>query len=349
MSDPRESPDSRDPRPRTVILLQYTGIGDVIWHIPYFAAVARASQGGRITLVAQPSTQAKVLLANEPWVESFIDHDYRPRLSDQRRGQHGGLRGMLSMAATLREGRYDRIVIFSGRASRGLLAALSGIPKRLGYGYRFWQRIFLTEGPYIEAHRTGSVEAYPEASAFCVAHGFCQAPIVPRFSAPPALVEAMRKRLAPLPRPLYALAIGTSEARKQWGEANFAELASALCASGAGVVLLGGPQERQLAQAIQARVPQNWRDQVHVLTDAPLLGSVAALQVVDACIGNDTGMIQIAAAAAKPTYALLGNRPVLDHDPLLVSLLAPTLADVSVAQVLKALGVSPRPIAGQPA
>src|SRR3989344_2389025 len=92
MSAPRESTDSRDSRPRTVVLLQYTGIGDVIWHIPYFEAVARTSQGGRITLVAQPSTQAKVLLANEPWAESFIDHDYRPRLSDQRRPPAPGLR-----------------------------------------------------------------------------------------------------------------------------------------------------------------------------------------------------------------------------------------------------------------
>ena len=340
MSAPRESTDSRDSRPRTVVLLQYTGIGDVIWHIPYFEAVARTSQGGRITLVAQPSTQAKVLLANEPWAESFIDHDYRPRLSDKRRGRHGGLRGMLSMAGALREGHFDRIVIFSGRASRGLLAALSGIPQRLGYGYRFWQRIFLTQGPYIQPHRTGSVEAYPEASAFCVAHGFCEAPIVPRFSAPAALVEAMRTRLATLPRPLYALAIGTSEERKQWGGQKFAELASALCAQGAGVVLLGGPQERELAQAILARIPSTHHDQVHLLTDAPLLGSVAALQVVDACIGNDTGMIQIAAAAAKPTFALLGNRPVLDHDPLLVSVLAPSLADVSVAQVLDTIGAN---------
>jgi heptosyltransferase-2 len=325
--------------PRTVVLLQYTGIGDVIWHIPYFEAVAKTSQGGRITLVAQPSTQARALLVNEPWIEAFIDHDYRPRLSDQRRGKHGGLRGMLTMASTLREGRFDRIILFSGRASRGLLASLSGIPMRLGYGYRFWQRIFLTEGPYIQPHRTGSVEAYPEASAFCVAHRFCDAPIVPRFSAPEALVHAMRNRLASLSRPLYALAIGTSEARKQWGQRNFAELASALCARGAGVVLLGGPQEHQLAQDIRALMDPSWHDRAHVLTDAPLLGSVAALQVVDACIGNDTGMIQIAAAAAKPTYALLGNRPALDHDPLMTSILAPSLAEVSVAQVLDAIGM----------
>ena len=30
---------SNDKRPRTVVLLQYTGIGDLIWHIQYFKAV----------------------------------------------------------------------------------------------------------------------------------------------------------------------------------------------------------------------------------------------------------------------------------------------------------------------
>lgn len=349
MSEPRESRDSRDPRPRTVIMLQYTGIGDVIWHIPYFEAVAKTSQGGRITLMAQPSTQARALLAHEPWAEAFIDHDYRPRRSDQRHGKHSGLRGMLTMARTLREGHFDRIVLFSGRTSRGLLAALSGIPCRLGYGYRLWQRLFLTEGPYIQPNRSGSVEAYPEASAFCVAHGFCDAPIVPRFSAPETLISTMRARLAYLPRPLYALAIGTSEARKQWGEQNFAELASALCAQEMGVVLLGGAQERQLAQAILARIAPHHHPQVHVLTDAPLLGSVAALQTVDACIGNDTGMIQVAAAAAKPTYALLGDRPPLNHDPLMVSILAPSLADISAAQVIDTIGMNSQKCTGLPA
>ncbi len=318
-------------------MLQYTGIGDVIWHVPYFEAVAKASRGGRITVMAQPSTQYKVLLANQPWIEGFIDHDYRPRLSDGRRGQHGGLRGMLTVARTLRAQRFDRMVLFSGRASRGLIAALSGIPERLGYGYRFWQRIFLTRGPYIQAHKTGSVEAYPEASAFCVAQGFCAAPIVPRFPAPAELLSAMHDRLKHLPRPLYALAIGTSEARKQWGAQNFADLAQALCQRGAGIILLGGPQERELAQDILTRIPSDSHPQVHVITDAPLMGSVAALHVVDQCIGNDTGMVQIAAAAAKPTYALLGNRPPLDHDPLMHGLHAPNLALVTVEQVLRAI------------
>ena len=49
----------------------------------------------------------------------------------------------------------------------------------------------------------------------------------------------MQERLAHLPRPLYALAIGTSETHKQWGVERFAQLATRLIEQGAGVILLG--------------------------------------------------------------------------------------------------------------
>ena len=66
-----------DHRPRTVVLLQYTGIGDLVWHIQYFKAVAQHSHGGRVTVVAQPSTLARAFISHEPWVEAVIDHDAR--------------------------------------------------------------------------------------------------------------------------------------------------------------------------------------------------------------------------------------------------------------------------------
>jgi len=65
-------------RPRTVVLLQYTGIGDLVWHIPYFKRLAELSANGQITVVAQPSTLARHFIGHEPWVEAVIDHDHRP-------------------------------------------------------------------------------------------------------------------------------------------------------------------------------------------------------------------------------------------------------------------------------
>ena len=344
------TPDAteQDHRPRTVVVLQYAGIGDLIWHIPYFKAVAAQSQGQRITLLAQPSTLARHFLGAEPWIERVIDHDHRPRRTEKRKGKHAGLLGMWRMARELRQGHFDRIVLFSGRPSRGLIAALSGIPQRLGFGYNRLQRLFLNKPPYIERYRGPSLAFYPEASAFAVAQGFCDAPIVPRLDLPAEQVSKMTARLAHLPRPLYAFAIGTSETYKQWGAQNFADLACALIAEGGGVMLLGGPGETALAQEIEGLIPEKVRHSLATVTDAPVLGSAAALQIADFCVGNDTGMTNVAAAVGRPSFVIIGSRPTLDQDPVnMHNVTAEKLSDITVERVLdllsKARSSSPSP------
>lgn len=328
-------PSSNDSRPRTVVLLQYAGIGDLVWHIPYFKLIADQSQDGRVTVVAQPSTLTRAFIGKEPWVDEVIDHDHRPRRGEKRRGKHAGFAGMWRMAQQLKAGRFDRIILFSGRPSRGLVAWLSGIGIRQGFGYRFLQRMFLNSGPFIEAYKGPSLAVYPEASAFMVAHGYCPEPIVPHLHPPTELLAQMQTRLANMPHPLYAFAIGTSETHKQWGVQNYADLACALIAEGAGVMLLGGPGEVALAREIEALIPDKVRHALTTVTDAPVLGSAAALQVADFCVGNDTGMVNVAAAVGRPSFVIIGSRPTLDQDPQnMRNVTAARLSDITVEHVL---------------
>lgn len=323
-----------DNRPRTVVMLQYAGIGDLIWHIQYFKMVADTSRGGKVTVVAQPSTLTRAFIGKEPWVESVIDHDHRPRRGERRRGAHAGLTGMWRMARQLKQGRFDRIILFSGRPSRGLIAWMSGIPVRMGYGYRLLQRIFLNQGPYIRAYDGDALAVYPEASAFMIAHGFCKTAVVPHLAPPPEQLATMEERLAALPRPLYAFAIGTSEPHKQWGVEKFAELAMRLIREGSGVLLIGGPAEVALARDIEARIPADFRHGLVTVTDAPVLGSAAALRVASACVGNDTGMVNVAAAVGRPSFVIIGARPWLNQDPQnMHNIRAERLSDIDVDQV----------------
>lgn len=328
-------------QPRTVVMLQYTGIGDFIWHIQYFKKIAEQSQNGKVSIVVQPSTLAKNLIGDQPWVEAIIDHDHRPRRGEKRKGRHAGLSGMWRMAKELKNGQFDRIILFSGRNSRGLIAWLSGIPIRQGFGYRILQRWCLNSGPYIQAYKGQSLAVYPEASAFMIAQGYCSEPIVPKLDVSEAHREQMSKRLAHLPRPLYALAIGTSETHKQWGEENYASLAQHLLDQGAGVLIVGGPAEQSLAQKIKARLsmPNGQAPAaLELVTDTPVLGSAAALACSDRCVGNDTGMINVAPAVGTKSYVVIGARGTLDHDPInLKNIRADSLAKISVATVLAEL------------
>ncbi|MDR0352113.1 MAG: hypothetical protein LBI02_01725, partial [Opitutaceae bacterium] len=325
----------RDSRPRTVVLQQYAGIGDFIWHIPYFREAARRSRGGRVAVISQPSTFARELLAHESWVEEVIDYDHRRRKHDRATARkHAGLLGMWKMARELRERRFERALFFTHRPNRAVVAWLAGIPRRSAYGFGWLQRLFLTEGPFIKPYRGPSLEVYRNASAFAIAHGLCSGPIVPKMTVPVEVVERMRRAVSGLPQPFYALAIGTSEPRKQWGKQNFIALATALLEQGKGVLLTGGPGEDGLACEIEAGVPEGLRGAIAHLTRARILESAAALSLARACVGNDTGAVNIAAACGRPAYVVLGARKLIDHDPLVHMLTAPRLADITVAEVL---------------
>ena len=141
-----------------------------------------------------------------------------------------------------------------------------------------------------------------------------------------------------MPRPLYAFAIGTSETHKQWGVQNYADLACALIADGAGVMLLGGPAEVQIAKDIEALIPDKARHALTLVTDAPVLGSAAALQAADFCVGNDTGMVNVAAAVGREPISTKLGRPTLDQDPVnMRNVTAAKLSDITVERVLDLL------------
>jgi len=324
-----------DPRPRTAVLLQQNGMGDLVWHAEYFRRVAATSRDGQVTLVAPPTVMARELLGHEPWLREVIDFDRRPRRSENRRGRHSGIAGLLRFARELAPRRLERIVLFSDHPLRALFAAWrAGIGVRVGYGTTWLQRRLLSASPWIQRYEGPAVASYKEASAFAMAQGWCDAPLVPRISVRPDALARMQARLAPLPRPLHALAIGASEPFKQWGEGHFVELTQLLADRGHGVVLLGGPAEAALAQAILARIDAPLRARVTVLTDGSVADSVAALSLAQSCIGNDTGAVQIAAAVGTPTFVVLGPRPPLEHDPQTMRLVqAPSLQDIHAADV----------------
>lgn len=323
--------------PRTLVVLHRSGIGDLVWHIPYLRAIAERSAEGRITLLARPSCKAPDVLAGEHFIEQVIEFDRKPRASEGRTGRDEGIGAQFALARRLRAGRFARVYIFSSRVRYAVLALLAGIPWRAGFGFSFAERLFLNQPPYIERHRGAGNWVYPEATAFAMAHGFAHGPLVPRMAVRIDVLSKMAAELAHLPRPRYALAIGASEERKNWGAERFAELAGHLTARGCGVIVLGGPAETDLAAQIVDSVPITQRQQVRAFAQASIQRSAAALRQCDFCVGNDTGVLNMAAANEVPTLGMFGTTPPLAHDPLVSGIEGEGMAAIHVKAVLAQL------------
>ena len=109
--------------------------------------------------------------------------------------------------------------------------------------------------------------------------------------------------------PVLALGPTANWRGKQWPGENFAELARRLTASdgilpGAAVIILGAASERAAAAAAIDSLPAA---QVHDLVGKlDLLTAAALLARCDFYIGNDSGLMHIAAASGVPTLGLFG-------------------------------------------
>ncbi len=322
-----------DLRPRTLVVHHRSGIGDLVWHVPYLRAIAATSRGGRVTLMARPSCRAPDVLAAEPSIDEIIEYDYRPRRGEARRGRDAGLRGFLRTAAILRARRFDRAYIFSSRTRYALLAWLAGIPRRSGFGFSLAQRFGLNAGPFIRRHRGEGNWVYPEATQFARAHGFAAGELLPRIEVPRSLLDEAVGRLSGLPLPRVALVIGTSEPRKDWGVDNFTRLAKALLDDGWGVLVLGGPAEAEAAERILGGLPRT--SGAIAICRASVLQSAAALQRCDLCIGNDTGALNLAAAVGVPSLGLFGATRALRHDPKIEAIEAESMQAIAPDEVLR--------------
>lgn len=110
---------------------------------------------------------------------------------------------------------------------------------------------------------------------------------------------------------LVVLVPGAAPSRpaKRWPAEFYGELATRLGARGLEVVIMGGPGERALAEAICTMAPAA-RDLTGATSFADIgrLGTRAALAV-----GNDTGPMHILAAAGAPSLVLFSS----DSDPKL--------------------------------
>jgi heptosyltransferase III len=118
--------------------------------------------------------------------------------------------------------------------------------------------------------------------------------------------------------PILAIGPAANWPAKQWRAERFAELATRLTASGgplpgSRVAILAAPHERALAEPVLAALPPGRR--IDLVGRVDLLTAAAVLRRCAMFIGNDTGLMHIAAASGTPTLGLFGPSPVAQYAP----------------------------------
>jgi heptosyltransferase III len=133
--------------------------------------------------------------------------------------------------------------------------------------------------------------------------------------------ERAADALLPPGPPVLAIGPAAKWRGKRWRAERFAELACRLTAAdgplpGARVVVLAAADEQAQVAPLLAAVPGGVLGGVIDLVGrTDLLTAAAVLRRASLFIGNDTGLMHIAAAAGAPTLGLFGPSPVEQYAP----------------------------------
>jgi ADP-heptose:LPS heptosyltransferase len=231
------------------------------------------------------------LLDGHPDLDEVIPFD-RARLTFDA----GGLGSISRFLLDLRRGRFDLAIDLQGLLRSGIMARATGAPVRVGLTKaREGSRHFYT-------HQVGSTgpESHAVDRLLEIARSFGAEVNRPRFRVAFGVEDAdwARSTLGEVPRPRLAVNVGARWLTKRWPPEHFAEVARrAVAIKGAGLVLVGAPEDRPLVDALKAALGPIETLDLCGRTSLPRLAALAS--EVDVFLSNDTGPLHLAAAAGS--------------------------------------------------
>jgi heptosyltransferase-3 len=262
-----------------ILFVTATRIGDAVLSTGLLSYLVKRYPGARLTIAAGPV--AAPLFEAVPGVERLIVVEKRPLALH-----------WLGLYAAVAARRWDMVVDLRGSALAWLLRA--------------GERRVMAKGDERENRVRQLARLFD-----------LDPPPSPHLWLAP---DHERRAEALVPPGSSVLAIGpTANWRgKQWRAERFAELERRLTAAdgplcGARVAVLAGAHERAQAEPLLAAIPRGRA--IDLIGRADLLTAAAVLRRCALFVGNDTGLMHIAAASGTPTLGLFGPTLVEQYAP----------------------------------
>lgn len=262
-----------------LLFITATRIGDAVLSTGILDHLVRAHPGIRVTVACGPA--AAGLFLHVPGLEQVVAMKKRPLT----------LHWLELWRASVGR-RWDIAVDLRGSAITGLLRADRRIVRRGG-----------RKG----VHRVAELGALLGLDP----------PPLPRVWTSQAEQDSARRRIPP-GAPVIGLGPTANWPGKVWPPEKFVALFDALASGplpGARVAIFAGPgeAERAGADAVLRALPQ--RRAIDLAGNLSLTEAAACLARCDLYVGNDSGLMHLAAAAGAPTLGLFGPSPPEEYAP----------------------------------
>ncbi len=280
-------------------------VGDMIMAGSLFRLLKEEDPKAHLTVVAPPSTAALLtFMADVDRIEKLPVQSGEAALAKRWR-----------LGRSLAHAGIERAIVLPRSWKAALLPYAARIPRRVGYaGEPRW--------PLLNDRRPFDRRAIPRTVdrflALARPRGAAIPEVTPelQFEVPRELLQlTLEKSGLTVPEePLLALCPGAAYGpAKRWPAEHFAAVAAAWAQQGGRIWVFGQPADADAGAAISAAAPAAVSD---LTGKTGLAEAVTLLSLADRVVSNDSGLMHVAAALAKPLVALYGSSAADETPPL---------------------------------
>ena len=285
---------------KRILIVSANWMGDVLFSTPAMRAIRKKFPESFIACLAPPRVK-NILQANPHLNEVILYDDRTPILAFWK---------IAPLVARLRKRNFDTAIFFHNSASKVMMAALSGIPERIGF-----------DAPGREKNLTNAV-LFPEKPLHRIdtyLYLLERAGIPPdgRYMeySPKLEAEASLRKLVPQGQPYAVLHVGGNWGMKRWPIDSFvAWIRLWRKEYGQKIILCGTAPEAALADGVLAHFS---KDEVISLCGKTTLDELAfLLKNAELLLSNDSGPIHLAATQKTKIIGVFGPTSPLITGPV---------------------------------
>ncbi|HTI15551.1 MAG TPA: glycosyltransferase family 9 protein [Dictyobacter sp.] len=298
-----------------ILVVKMAGIGDLLLATPALRALRESYPQAQIDLLATPDS-AGILDGWDVIDNTIILDKY---LFDQPKQIVSNPQALMKLNALwqqLRQGHYDAVLLLHhltlrfGRLKHQMLMRATGAKWRVGLdnGHGWFLNVHVKDDGFGAMHEAEYNMAVAAAAGATITNKKLELPLGEQEREKAQQLVFDYQQTEPIPRPLIAMHPGSGgySTARRWAPERFAHLADELYSSvGGQLLLLGGPEEAELHQQI-IRQMQSAMPVRSLAGKGNIKVTAAVLALVDLFVGNDAGLMHIAAAVGAPSVAIFG-------------------------------------------
>jgi heptosyltransferase-2 len=297
------------PAPKNILVMRYRFIGDTVLTIPFLRNLRHAEPQARIAWMVAPGSSDVV--QGVPYVDEMIYWDPLTIHADSR-GSHRTLSAKIAFLKDLRRRHFNKVYVLKRSLSSAVIAWLSGAHQRIGFDTEGRGLLLTTRVPYRhDIHEVKNFLNILTADGINVKDDFLE--IWTNREEEERVERILADAGVPPSARLAAIHPFSAVTQRGWPLENYAELATRLrTAANFRILIVGGPADVGAFTEVKHLFGDS---AVNLVGKCSLRDTIALLMRCSLFVGNDSGIMHLAAAAGTPLVALFGPQSPVKFGP----------------------------------